>query len=135
MYGNRSQLIEHLARAPICMVSVLIFLTAQEDEYISTAARLASKVARKQGLRSSHLGIPIVQALGPVRPLILPADANRRSRHIALRAAVGPAVRTAHRCSGLGWISTIDVDALEASILEALSENERETLCLPPSLP
>ena len=115
------------------MANMLLIAEQLSDEEQIAAdieLRAANRQARKLGLRSTCSGRPYVQALGPVRPIVLPFIASRRSRHIPLREALGKAVSTGASCQGLGGISSINAAMLKAAIFNGLTPEERTVLCI-----
>ena len=133
LFGSRGQVIEHLGRAPTCMLNVVFFSTPLEPAQrlaADAAVREASKAARALGFRSTHSGLPYVQAYGPVRPIVLPFNAPAYSPHIPLRLALRNAVRVDYNSAGLGGVSSIDPETVRQSVLLALSVQEQRVLCI-----
>ena len=104
-------------------------LNEQETGEAREAAKIASHDARKGGRRYTHTAAPCVQACGPARPFVLPADATRRSRYKVLGAALMRAVATAQSSKGLGGVLHADPDVVRLTVLSRLFQAERVTLC------
>ena len=132
-YGGRAQLVEHLCRAPVCMLNRLVFtapMSLDAAAELAAADRESSKVARKQGRRSSYSGIPRRQAHGPARPLLLPTGIGRHSPNIVLRNSLVRAIAVNQCAKGLGGITSENADGLKKSILSSPSHSELNFLCL-----
>jgi hypothetical protein len=123
-FGSRGQLIEHLTRAQTCFFNVVILCMPLDDAEQATVdeeLRALSKAARMRGLRSTHSGVPFVQAYGPVRPIVIPGLANGYSHHVPLRSALSGACRVNFNAKGLGGVTSENPYALQARAILAIT--------------
>jgi hypothetical protein len=135
-FGSRGQLVEHLTGAQTCFYNVVIFctpLSPAEQALADDELRTLGKAARRLGQRSTHTGVPFMQAYGPVRPIALPTNAANYSHHVPLRRALSDAYRVDFNAKGLGGVSSEDPYALKARATNALTAQVRDFLSMPTS--
>ena len=120
-----------LSKGAEVFYNVLLFcspLNPEEQALADDNLRAQGKAARSLGQRSTHSGVPFIQAMGPVRPIALPRNSSAYSHHVPLRRALNDAKRVDFDAKGLGGVSSEAPLALKARALNALTAQDHETL-------